>query len=172
MNTLPAGVRVRIVTTTGHLLHTFERAISEEAQRWQSRPVDLSEACSGDPDDVDAYRRSRAETAPQVWRLITPMSARQKAKLPPLVSETTRIAALDPAAQCDAAIALVRQHKHRERITARTIGAETDDRYLLGGSLPPIEKTRLWQILDGFARVGCTEVDAEALRKLVTVRGR
>jgi hypothetical protein len=95
-----------------------------------------------------------------LWRIVTPMSARQQKRLPPLPK-------LDDSADLEEQTAFtwnqLRRIDMRAQINSRTDGVESDETYELGYGIPRIGKPKLWRLLDGFCRVGIQEITAQQL---------
>lgn len=153
MSALRGGERV-VITHKGRTVHIFERSMSDELQQLRA----------DDEDDTPVI---------DLWRLVTPMSAKQKRKLPPLPN----VRSLPPAERAQAIWERNERFKARERINSRTRAAKveyavTDDlmvvKYDLGYGIRPVGMWKLWDILDDLARAGSNRIDALALDKKIT----
>lgn len=151
---LAGGERIAI-TAGNRKVHIFERTMSTDRQR------DLAAQAA---DHLD------------VWRLVTPMSAKQRARL----DASAPIPPVDPNAppgeQIDTIKAAVSSHIWREKANSRTADAKTVraaadtaiEYYELGYGIPTIRTEKLWAILDRIALSGVLSIDAANLSALIT----
>lgn len=155
---LLGGERIAINSTKRPWpLHVFERSMSEERER-------LLQA--GEDDFID------------VWRLVTPMSSKQRARLDGAAPIPEVKAGTPPANQIDAIREALRLRRFRERANTRTTGIKVTQQdgdtiyeaYELGYGIRRVSTGVLWRIFDTLARNGVQEIDAADLSKLVTRR--
>lgn len=146
---LLGGERVKI-THQGNVVQTFERTMSEER---------LEHLLKVDP----------PEGFIDLWRLATPMSAKQKQHLSDPPKLDLNSSAEDQTRQIWDRI---ENTKRRERITGRTKDVLSADgkNYELGNDIHPVAKALLWEILDGLARAGENEIEAAKLDYFITYR--
>jgi hypothetical protein len=148
---LLGGERVTIVFDD-HTVQTFERTMSEALQR---------HVADEDTEVID------------LWRFVTPMSARQKRRLPPLAEVDLSAPLRDQIKQ---GMERIEQMERREQITDRTRGKKSTQRiaddmvaetYELGHGIPRINVALLWHIFDGLARSGTPEIDTRQLQEFI-----
>lgn len=151
---LLGGERVAI-TADRRKVHVFERTMSTARQH----ALEASQAAHID-----------------VWRLVTPMSGKQRVRLDTVAPKPAVDAAAPPAERLDAIWAGVRVNAARERVNTRTRTAksrrvdddEFTEHYELGYGIPKVADWKLWHILDAHALRGVREIDARDLSRLVT----
>lgn len=155
MTELRGGERVEIFdNVTGYHLQTFERAMSEAMERHVE--------AEGAPNVID------------VWRLVTPMSTKQKRKLQPL-PKVDLSAPL--SVQTGQVGRIIRRIVGRERINARSKEVKVERRvsdhetrveYRLGHGIPIVGIFVLWDILDEIARQGRQHIGNTDLARRIT----
>lgn len=146
-------------------------------ERHHRRPVDLSEACSGAPDDVRAYLDSRDEPMIDTWLLITPMRQRQAKKYSAVPQVDLTAPLSDQIVQLESRLRVL---EGRRRVNSAIHGVKVRqfidadtfiEKYQLGHGIPDIQDWKLWAILDGIAhRSGrrVNHIEAGELARLIT----
>ncbi|WP_204807769.1 hypothetical protein [Mycobacterium riyadhense] len=153
-----------VVDPNGRMIQTFERSISETMQRELAAEPDPADAWSDDPLDVATWLESEYEGRDiDLWRLVTPMSARKNKTAP--LPKLDLSAPLDD--QCRVIWERTNMVERRRRTTLRSQNVEYRETYELGHGISPVSKALLWAILDELARQGISKVGTADLSRYI-----